>query len=448
MRLLEALLVALLAVGFAVPRGRPRIAWSLAALLAAGSQVWLEGWRWQLVPAGGLLAVLLLRSLPADPDRRPAARRVAVGLIVGVVAGLLPALLPVPDLPDPGGPYAVGTASFELVDPERSEPYGTLAGEPRRIMVQAWYPTSDPDGDPVPWTPNIAVIGPVIAEQRGLPTFLFDHTRYVTSHAAVNAPILPGPWPTVVYSHGWTGFRTVAPDQAEALASRGFIVLAPDHTHGAVATVLGDGTTVTFDPAALPDAEEVGADAYQEAIELLVETYAGDISLVVDTMASGTGPAAFLATQADTSLLGIFGHSTGGGAATRFCLEDDRCDALVGLDAWVEPIPPALLSMPLEVPSRFLRSEGWTGTPNDALLGGVVSLAGAPADRWSIPGAEHNDFTFVSYVFPIAHYLGLRGPIEPDTVVGLVNGTITDFFDHHLAGGPPPRDPAPPAVGD
>ncbi|NND84640.1 MAG: hypothetical protein HKN46_05770, partial [Acidimicrobiia bacterium] len=409
------------------------------------TQVWLEGWRWQLVPAALLVVVLLGRSARPGPDARPRLRRTVVALVVALVAGTLPTLLPVPDLPEPGGPYAIGTTSFELTDPERLEPYGALAGEPRRIMVQAWYPAAD-DGEVVPWTPEIATIGPVIAGQRGLPSFLFSHTRHIDATATEGATVLDGSWPVIVYSHGWTGFRTVAPDQAEALASHGFIVLAPDHTHGAVATTLADGTTVTYDPDALPEFEDVGEAAYVEATELLVATFTGDIELALDAIANAEGPAADLGAVADTDTVGVFGHSTGGGAAARFCIEDERCDALVGLDAWVEPIPDDLRSVPLDVPSRFLRSEGWTGTPNDELLGEMVSLASS-ADRWSIPGAEHNDFTFVAYVFPIAHYLGLRGPIDTDTVIGITNATLTDFFGHHLNGAPPPIDPAEPAVG-
>ncbi|NND84992.1 MAG: hypothetical protein HKN46_07560, partial [Acidimicrobiia bacterium] len=71
MRLLEGLLVALLVVGFALPAGRSRLPWALAALLAAGTQVWLEGWRWQLVPAALLVVVLLGRSVRTGPDTRP-----------------------------------------------------------------------------------------------------------------------------------------------------------------------------------------------------------------------------------------------------------------------------------------------------------------------------------------------------------------------------------------
>ncbi|UCG40251.1 MAG: hypothetical protein JSV07_07265 [Acidimicrobiia bacterium] len=444
MRLFEGLLVALLAVGFALPSGRARLPWALAALLTVGTQVWLEGWRWQLVPASILVGILLARSTGPSEADRPAWRMTAISLVVALVAGTLPALLPVPDLPTPDGPYAVGTTSFELTDPDRLEPYGSLAGEPRRIMVQAWYPADQP-GEAVAWTPEIASIGPVIAEQRGLPSFLFSHTRYVEATATEGATVLEGAWPVVVYSHGWTGFRTVAPDQAEAIASHGFIVLAPDHTHGAVATTLADGTTVTYDPNALPEFEEVGETAYVAATELLVETYAADIGLVLDALAEGSAPPE-LAAASDLESVGVFGHSTGGGAAARFCLEDTRCDALVGLDAWVEPIPEELRAKPMAVPARFLRSEGWTGTPNDELLGEMVALAPA-SDRWSIPGAEHNDFTFVAYVFPIAHYLGLRGPIDSDTIIALTNGTLTGFFGHHLAGEPEPLDPGLPAVG-
>ena len=52
-----------------------------------------------------------------------------------------------------------------------------------------------------------------------------------------------------------------------------------------------------------------------------------------------TGPFGALAASADLTRIGVYGNETGGGAAVEVCLEDERCDAVLGLDPWVEPIP-------------------------------------------------------------------------------------------------------------
>ena len=49
-------------------------------------------------------------------------------------------LFPVAPLPAPSGPYAVGVRDFELDDPSRPGLLGAPAGQPRRLLVRAWYP--------------------------------------------------------------------------------------------------------------------------------------------------------------------------------------------------------------------------------------------------------------------------------------------------------------------
>ena len=43
-------------------------------------------------------------------------------------------------------------------------------------------------------------------------------------------PPLPGPHPLIVFSHGNSGFRRQSTFLTTHLASRGFVVAAPDHT--------------------------------------------------------------------------------------------------------------------------------------------------------------------------------------------------------------------------
>jgi dienelactone hydrolase len=433
-RPLEIVLVAAVVLGIilvGMPGRRRGVAAGVVAV-ALAAQFVVEGPRWQLWPVWVAAFVIVIIDLARSPgEARPGVGRYATAILVGLVVVALPLLLPIPDLPAPDGGRTVGTQTFELVDDARSEPYGPATG-PRRIMVQAWYPTDDV-GEYGSWESEAEYRAEPLARYLGLPSWFLSHARYTTTASVEGASPAGSGLPVVVYSHGWRGYRTVAVDQAERLASHGFLVLAPDHTHGAIATRFEDGTVAEWDPSALPEEDEVSAAAYTDARELLVETYAGDLALVLDAVEDGR--LGDVGAVADLATVGVYGHSTGGGAAVRFCLTDDRCDAVAGHDAWVEPLPADLRSTALAVPALFQRSDGWRGTPNDSMLRSIADTA--PIAYWQgIVGAEHFDFTVMPFFSPAAAWIGLKGPIPADRVVPIVSDQLLGFMDLHLREGP------------
>ena len=97
-------------------------------------QLIVEGYRWQMLPAYGLVVVLFLVTLPRLWKTKPSAKKWSgwaiagsvLGLLVCLVALALPYLLPVPKLPDVMTPYFIGTQTFHLVDDSRDDfPTGT-----------------------------------------------------------------------------------------------------------------------------------------------------------------------------------------------------------------------------------------------------------------------------------------------------------------------------------
>lgn len=429
-------------------------------ILAMVAQLVVEGYRWQLIflelTTVGLAVADILRE-----ERRVRGlqrfRRGALGPIgVGLLA-ILPMALPIPEMPIPTGPFPVGTQTFVIIDDERLEQYGLAepeAGEeppepsePRRFVVQAWYPASDVTGlEPEVWNPDFDVVGSAMAERLGLPGFFLSHAEGITSSSYLQAPAVSGRLPVVIYSHGWTGFRTLALHQMESLASRGFIVLAADHTFGAVAEVFPNGEVVTYDPRALPAEDD---EDYDEAAEQLVETYADDILTILNALEQGTsGPFDRLAPEPDFDRIGVFGHSTGGGAAVRACLEDERCKAVLGMDSWVTPIPDRVVARELSQPALFMRSDGWRGTPNDGRLRGLAERSPSESYWIGIEGAGHNDFVLTPVFSPVADRIGLKGPIPADRVLPIVDTYLTAFFQRYLSGdgGSALDEPPPPEV--
>lgn len=428
----EAFAVAWPAV-FGVRTRRGIVAGLLLALFILHWQV--EGLRWQMVPVYGAAIGLAVGDILSVERRIDWTRRIARGIfgLAGVALGaVLPLILPVPELPVPTGPEPIGTVTVELVDREREEIYGPGPG--RRLMAQVWYPAAPgAEVEPIPWSEDWDIVAPGVSDLMGFPGWFLDHTRYSLAHAATSIPIAPGTFPVVVYSHGWTGFRTNAVHQIESLVSNGFIVIALDHTYGAVATRFPDEEVVVYEPEALPDPAEVGEEPYAEATENLVGVFSADIATVVNAVEAGAnGPFGALADSMDVARLGVYGNETGGGAAVRFCLEDERCDAVLGLDPWVDPIPDRTLAISATRPALYMRSDDWRGTENDAILRGIAERS-TEATYWiGVDGAAESDFLGTPLLSPIGARLGWKGPIPAGRIIPIIDRYLVGFFDVFL----------------
>jgi predicted dienelactone hydrolase len=154
---------------------------------------------------------------------------------------------------DPG-PYAVGHTTVQLAD----------------RVVEVLYPAADAAGAP--------------ADIGGL-----EEGRQIYQDAPANEE---GPFPVLLYSHGFAGSPLVSANLQAGIASWGFVVAAPDHIERNTAAVLGRGDA---DPDAARDVQTM-----QATLVGVVE--AGD----------GDGP---LAGAVDGDRVASAGHSAGGGAA-------------------------------------------------------------------------------------------------------------------------------------
>lgn len=397
----------------------------------------IEGLRWQMIPmylAALGLAVGDIVSVERDLDWT---RRVARGIfgLAGLgLATVLPLTLPVPGLPVPSGPETIGTVTIQLTDTEREEIYGPSPGGPRTLMAQVWYPAVPVDGaEPQPWSEDWDVVTPALSKQLGLPGWFLGYTRYVDSHSFPSLPPAAGTFPLVIYSHDWGGFRGIAINQIESLVSNGFMVVAPDHTYGAVASRLADGDVAQLWPDALPDVSVVGQDAYDQAAEQLVDVFAGDIESILDAFDAGVeGPFGSLSQSADLTRVGIYGDAAGGGAAISVCLQDDRCDAVLGFDPWVDPIPDRVISASATKPALYMRSDEWRGDENDAILRGVAERSNQTTYWIGVDGANHNDFVAAPLLSPFTGQFGLTGAIPAGRIVPIVDRYLVGFFDVYL----------------
>ncbi len=449
MRLFEILIALILAVYFGWPllpvkRARWLDALPLAALLASIVQILVEGYRWQMFPLYALVGVALLMAAfrLARGDNQQSVRRGAqvggglVGLVVLGLAVALPVLFPVPSLPEPDGPFAVGTETLYLVDTNRQEIYGSQPGGPRELMVQLWYPAESKRGaQTASWIEHSNVIGKAISAWLELPSFTLDHLKYARTNAYVEVPLAGTErFPVLLFSHGWGGFRAQNTYQLEELASQGFVVAAVEHPYGAVTTVFPDGRVAQHDPKTLPP--DLDGAAYLLAANRLIKQWSGDLEFVLDSLTrlDASDPQGYLTNRLDLAKVGALGHSTGGGAALEFCAIDTRCKAVLGMDAYLAPVSESTLANGLDIPALLLFSELWPSADNQARVEELLSHMQAPAQVLTILGTDHYDFTDLPLLSPLAAQIGLKGPLKAGRVVEIVKTYSTAFFEQALRG--------------
>jgi len=411
------------------------IAAVLVGLVVVQWQV--EGYRWPLLLLYVVAVGMAVGDVVAVERELPWPRRVGRFLFgpLGLLVAAAPAFLfPVPELPVPSGPLQIGTQTITLRHPELVEEYGERPGSRRRINVQIWYPAHvEEDAEPQVWSPDIDYVGPALARRHRLPGFFFNSARYTDTHSYPDAAVDEGGFPLVVYSHGWEGFRTNSIAQVENLVSQGYVVIAIDHTHIAVATVI-DGEPVYIDDGALGD-PEADVAVRQQAEAAIIDTMAEDIRLVLDEAEAGAdGAFGELAAAMDPTSVGLWGHGMGGAAALQVCLTDERCDAVAGQDPKVEFLPDAVLANTATKPMLFMRSDPWRDNDNDAVLRGVVARSGTITYWVDVRGADSSDFLTTPVVSPIAPQLGMRGPIDANRVIVINRRFIAGFFDRFLLG--------------
>jgi len=447
MRLMEIVIPILLSVYLLWPRPRPlliRLTPALALTITA-AHLYFEGYRWQMVPLYFLTLLLVIVSLkrPSETKHHPGFAAYLT-LILVLVSTSLPLLLPIPRIPPPSGPYQVGTNSYEMTDASREELYSGRSGEPRHFMIQVWYPASvTPADTQAPEFADAAVYTPAISQLIGMPSFFLDHLAlktpaYQSAQIADSASLFP----LVIFSHGLKGYSASNTSQAIELASRGFVVIAMQHTYGAITTVFPDGTVAPNNPNTLP-ADENDPN-YEVAARKLVHQWAGDISFVLDQLESSSGEAGeFFSQKLNMSQVGVYGHSTGGGAAIQFCATDPRCKAVLGMDSWMRTVSAEVIASGVLQPSFFMFSQEWAEivgntNKNNDLFADFYPNNSSNLGAIEILGTKHLDFSDLPLLSPIAPLLGLKGPLNGSRVTEIVNSYMVDFFEMTLMDKPSP----------
>ena len=442
MRPFEIIIPLLLTIYLVWKRPRPfgiRLLPALVLLLTAVHLV-VEGYRWQMIPIYALTSILALSSLrqvKTAVDGKPLAAILSLSLLA--VSTALPALLPVPLIPAPNGPYQAGTTIYELTDSSRQELYSGR-DEARRFQIQVWYPAEPNSSDErAPWMNHVEVFAPSISTYIDLPSFFLDHLALVQIPAYKDSKAAASDqgFPVILFSHGWNGFNAQSSGQALQLASHGYVVVGVQHTYGALLTVFEDGTVAPNNPDALP--RDAPDEIYDPAADKLADQWAGDLGFALDFLTTlDTDSTSRFFNVLDLSKVGVYGHSTGGGAAIQFCSRDSRCKALLGMDPFMRPVSTEVLEGGIRQPAFFLFSQIWADdvdSLNNAQFKPFFENSKSALGAVSIEGTAHYDFSDLPLLSPLAPQLGLKGPINGKRVTLIVNDYLLSFFDLTLKQG-------------
>ena len=384
-----------------------------------------EGLRYEVLI---ILILLALSYIPYQPFLK--VRRLFTVIIIGAMFLLILAF-PVYRMPTPTGTYDIGTTTYQVNDDSRIEIYGSQEGI-RKFNFQIWYPFIKTDEQNIaPWLRDQEVTSQALSRDFGFPGFLLNQTKFVTSHSYLDADFTEETsYPIVIISHGWSGTKYLHSDLGENLASQGFIAVSIEHTYGSVASVI-DGEVIAKQNDALTGFADSTLNLASNT--RLMMTYGLDIIATIDFLETlNSNENDIFYNHLDLDHIGAVGHSTGGGGMIYAALHDDRIQAIIGLDAWVEPIRDVLNEKTLSIPSLFLRSEAWEDGPNNDVLIPMLQNATSETQLFRINGTTHYDFAMVYMYTSLAKTLGFSGSIPTQKMIEIMFTSHESFFNEYL----------------
>lgn len=414
---------------------------SLLGLIVLFVHLLVEGSRWQMVPVYAVVAIYsilaLVRRFRSVSDKKRPLWQGIMGMVVLVILLIPLVVFPVPKLIQPTGPNPVGTTTLYFRDDSREEIYSSSHGDVRELNVQIWYPAeANSLAEPAPYMGNLDLSAPAFARFLGLPSFVLNHISIIETHSLLNAPVASDgvPYPVLIFSHGWGGTRTQSTYLMEELASHGYVVVAIDHTYGALVTVFPDDRVVLQKSDILPHDE--GDEEFDLSDNPLMSVWAADVSFILDQLSImnvGKDENPFVG-KLDLDRVGIMGHSTGGGNAVQVCWLDPRCKVGLVMDAWLMPISEEVFGDGLTQPFMFLWSEDWGSDENKERFQKIYTHLSNDAYSLMIEGTRHYDFSDLPLLSPLSPWFGLKGPIDGQRVLRIINDYVVAYFDKYLLG--------------
>ncbi|KAF8540839.1 hypothetical protein BDD12DRAFT_909112 [Trichophaea hybrida] len=200
-------------------------------------------------------------------------------------------------LPAPSGPHKnIGTFTHTLTDHSRPEKYAP--GTSRKVLVQAFYPISQPGQQYAPYAPKLTL--DVVGSSYGLPNGTIEPiitNSFIQSYPKPKGKNLV----PLLFSTGSGVPRFLYTTMYEEMASQGYFVIAIDHPYDALIVEFPEG-----------------------GVAYMVNSSSNDLNSIIESLGTRVADAKFVAKQLtklpcasalDLDKIGMFGHSLGGATA-------------------------------------------------------------------------------------------------------------------------------------
>jgi len=366
-------------------------------------------------------------------------------------------------LPEPTGPYGVGTAWFYFSDNSRPETFTQDPDDFREIAVRVWYPAESKNTDkPCPYTKHTAILPSqwVSDEIRTSLEELNERLKSIKTHSYKNAPLAVSkdPFPVVLYSHGYWAGMNQSTILMEELASQGFVAASMGHSFETNSVTKPDGSLVRFNPLnpelilrnterqkAIPLERAITQTSDLEELDSLfhkimearpkmqesINIWAHDIRFVIDRFNKLDKEHELFKNKLDLCHIGVMGHSFGGAASGQACLMDPRITAGINMDGLQVG---DMIETPVKKPFLFMHHDNPSAlnkTPNLNLF----QQAQGPAYLMVIEGSGHYNFSdfslpTISESAPVPK--GALGSIDGLRFIKILNECVLAFFDRYL----------------
>ncbi|WP_018758070.1 alpha/beta hydrolase family protein [Paenibacillus terrigena] len=437
-----------------------RSAQKTGVILSIGSsvifavQLFVEGYRWQLLVVYILTALFILIVLFSH-SRKMVNLKIgkllkyslsSIIIILLIVSTSLSIYLPVFHLPKPDGPEKVGTQTFHFKDQNRDEVLTEDQSDKRELMVQIWYPTENKNNNKreALFPKDKEMFKKYIqtySNSLSLPDFVFDYWKYSRTNSYENVEILPStsPYPLVLLSHGMGSSKVLHASQAENLASHGFIVVTIDHTYSTFATIFPDGRVTDYKTkmTTIDDRRKIG-NIWTQDVEFVINQIEKLNSGVIESQFKG---------KIDLNNIGVMGHSFGGATAFNTTYLDHRIKAGINMDGSLYEVENRDV---INKPFMFIRSgsfKDWlvdfkkdknpdneiTKQLSDELhiIKNVIEHGG---NAIYVEGTQHFNFTDLQFYSELIKLTGITGDINGKRGSSIVNQYVLDFFNKQLKG--------------
>ena len=410
-----------------------------------------NGYRWQMIPTYLLWAFAILSTFSnSTKPLKPIINilRTTGLLLFAGISFILPTVLPVFKLPKTTGKFSVGTTNI-LLETNREEIITSTPNDKRRLMIKVWYPTNDSEGNQDLYIDKGGRFG--FAKKYGLPFSTFNYLDKVGTDVWKNAKISEGPFPVLIFSHGYHSKANCYYALLSEIVSHGYIIFGINHTYESTGTTFPNGEIKFFDfeysTRILENTWNIiepSIDAFQTTqtfeerhpiikkslknyfVKDIIEYWADDIENVSEKL-QVWNKKGFFKNKLNLHQVGIFGHSRGGAAAGEVLLHENDIKAGINLDGvqWGQMVDTCF-----HKPFLLLSSD-WPESHPNYNKHAYVNKSKSDFYEGIIKKSGHSNFMDIPFMIPV-NAINEAGTINPHVAIDITTEVVVSFFNKYL----------------